>query len=399
MTNPRRFKAVVAAASAALMLLAAGCNSSGSKSSSDQGGGLCPDGSIHIGIAKAKTGGFAGFDTPGGNGSLVGIDQVNANGGVDGCKLKVEWKDTQSDPAVGQQVTTSLIGDGAQIIIAPSDFDIGVPSSLAAKAANVFTISPEASSTDWPKAAGPNMFVEAITENDLGAGQAAFANSKGWKTGYSVINDAFNFFKTTEAVFDKDYDGKIVSRVTVADDASDYSAVISRIRALNPQPDFIYLADYYPHVGTFIKQLRDAGLDLPVLGNPTYSSPELAKAVGTDRMTNVFYVGQSFYEGAGAAPEVTDFIKRYQDRFGEFPPNANAIAGYEGVLLLVKALEVAKSTKADDLSAAMSGLTNVKLPGAEVFKFVDGYTVRSSTVIGFNNSGQAIEVQKIGEQG
>ncbi len=376
-------------------LVATGCSSSSSSKSASSGKGMCPDGTIKIGIAKAKTGGFAAFDLAGGNGSLVAIDQLNAQGGVSKCKLNAEWSDTKSDPAIGSQVTVKLIADGAKVVIAPSDFDIGIAASQAAKSAKVFAISPEASSTDWPTAAGPYFFVQAITENDLGAAQAIFANGKKWKTGFSVINDSFNFFKTTEKVFNAQYHGKVASRVAVADDATDYSAVISRIRSTSPAPDFIYLADYYPHVGTFIKQLRDSGIRTPVLGNPTYSSPELATAVGPSRMSQVYYASQSFYEGKGAAPEVKDFVSRYKAKFGSFPPNANAIAGYEGVLLLAKALEQAGTTGAAELSAAMGSLTDVKLPGAEVYKFESGHTVRSATIVGFDGEGSPRQLETL----
>lgn len=381
-------------------LLVVGCSSGGTDAGggSDTAGGseLCPDGSIHIGIAKAQTGGFAVFDQVGGNGSLIAIDQINEDGGVAGCQLAVEWKDIKSDPAVGQQVTAELIAEGAQIIIAPSDFDLGVPASLAAAAEEVFTISPEASSTDWPKAAGPHMFVQAITEYDLGGAQAIFANEQGWETGFVVINDAFNFFNTTRDIFEESFDGEILDSVAVADDATDYSAVISKIRAASPQPDFIYLADYYPHVGTFLKQMNAGGVSLPVLGNPTFSSPELPAAVGDNAtLANVFFPSQSYFEGPGAAPEIEDFIARYEDKFGEFPPNANALAGYEGVLLLAKALESAQSTDADKLAEAMSALTDVELPGSTVFKITDGYTVRSATVVGFTDEGEYREVERV----
>ncbi len=356
---------------------------------------LCPDGTIKIGIAKAKTGGFALFDQPGGNGSMIAIDQLNAGGGVAGCKLVADWADTKSDPAVGKEVTTKLITDGAKVIIAPSDFDIGVGSSLAAKEANVFAISPEASSTDWPKAAGPNMVVTAITVKDLGEAQGKFANEKGWVNGYSVVNETYNFFTATEDAFKSVYSGKIADRSVVAEDATDYSAVISRIRGISPAPDFIYLADYFPHVGTFIKQLRDAGLDTPVLGNATYASPDLPKAVGETRMSQVYYASQSYYEGAGVAPAVQAFNDTYQQQFGTFPPNANSIAGFEGVMLLAKALEAAGTTDAAALAKAFSELTDVALPGSKVVKFVDGYTVRSSAIIGYDEAGHPKLVEQI----
>src|SRR5438128_1514875 len=136
-------------------------------------------------------------------------------------------------------------------------------------------------------AAGPYHFITGVPTEALGAGQALYANGRNWKTGYVVSNDAFNFFKTQEKAFKSKFKGKIVGRDVVQDNQTDYSANVSKIRQLSPQPDFIYLNDYFPHVGTFIKQLRDAGVTTPILGNSTFSSVALPKVTGASRLANV----------------------------------------------------------------------------------------------------------------
>ncbi len=399
----RTFTCIAAMAAAAAVAAGCGGGSDGgdtttSAATGTQGAGAtkldCPDGTLRIGMAKAKTGGFALFDKPGGQGSLVAVDQVNADGGIDGCKLEVDWQDTKSDAATGGQVADGLIKDGAKVLIAPSDFDAGIGASLAAQKAKVFGMSPEASSVDWPKAAGPSFVVQAITTEDLGNGQATFADQQGWKNAYVVTNEAFDFFKQMEKVFQARFQGEVVGRSAVADDASDYAAVVSRIRSTNPKPDVIYLNDYFPHVGTFIKQLRAAGIDTPVLGNPTYSSPDLAKAIGPSRTKDVYFASQSFYEGKDVAPDVAAFVKAYQDKFGTFPENSNAIAGYEGVLLLVAALEQAHSTDAAALMQAMTEQRDVQLPGAEVYGWKDGATQRSVTIVGLDGA-DFVEVERL----
>ena len=353
----------------------------------------CDGGEIVIGMAKAQTGGFAFFDNVGGQGAIIAIDQINDGGGIHGCKIRLIRGDTQSDPAKAGQVAEELIGQGAEILIVPSDFDIGVGASQAAQAAGVFSISPEASSTAWTQAIGPNHFTAAITVSDLGKAQGTYANGQGWKGVYVVTNAAFNFFTAMEDVFKENFDGEVVARDVVADDASDYSAVVSKIRGQR-DADFIYLNDYFPHVGTFIKQLRAAGVDLPILGNGTYSSLALPEVVGAEGLENVAYISQGFYEGSGAAPEVLDLAKRYQDKFGNFPENANALAGYEGMLMLAAALESAGSSDAAAITAAMSAQRDFQLPGSTVYQWTNRYPVRSATVIGFRN-GEFVEIERV----
>lgn len=352
---------------------------------------LCPSGSIQVGMAKAKTGGFAFFDTAGANGEMVAFDQINAAGGVAGCQFEVVWEDTASDPAQSGQVAQQLIDAGAEIIVLPGDFDIGAPASLAAQAAGVFAMSAESASEAWTAAAGPNMVAMGLTERDQGIAQAKFASEQGWGSTFIVTNEAFNFFNEMERYFTENFSGTIVDRTAVADDATDYSAVISNIRSAAEAPDFIYLNDYFPHVGTFIKQMRDAGLDTPVLGNSTYASPAFAEVVGSDRLAGVYYTGASFYEGPTADPDVLDFVSAYEATYGTFPENSNAPAGYQGVLLLASALEKAGTTDAAALTAAMVSGADIQVAGSEIYEWVNNVTVRRVSVVSFDESGVAIQ--------
>ncbi len=388
-------EAAAPATSPAASEATAAATSASSAAASGSASELCPDGSIKIGIAKAKTGGFEFFDSAGANGSQIAFDQLNAAGGIDGCTFDVMWEDTKSDPAQGQQAAQNLIDAGAQVIILPSDFDLGAPASLAAQAAGLFAMSPEASSPDWTVAAAPYTVVQALTSEDTGRGQAGFAAQKSWDSTYVVTNEAYNFFKEMEGAFTDAFGGTIVGRSVVADDATDYSAVISKIRGLSPAPSFIYLNDYFPHVGTFVKQMLDAGLTIPVLGNGTYASPDLVNVIGPKRVKDVYYVSQAFYEGPTASADALSFVKDYEATFGGFPPNANAQAGYEGVMGLAEALKAAGTTDAAALTAAMTAQKEFSVAGGEIYEWTDKVTSRRASVVGFDDAGVAVEAATI----
>jgi branched-chain amino acid transport system substrate-binding protein len=355
----------------------------------------CKGGAINVGFAKAQTGFFAFFDNVGAQGAMVAIDQINKNGGIDGCPIKGLRKDTQSNPALARQVAEDLIRDGASIIIAPADFDIGVGASQAAQDAGKFAISFEASSSAWTGAVGPNFFTAAITEDDQGRAMAAYAIQKKWDTTYIVTNGAFNIFTATEKAFLKYYPGTAVGRDTVADDATDYAPVVSKIRAAGDKVQFIFLNDYFPHVGTFIKQLRAAGVNLPVLGNQNYSTRALPQTVGATGLKDVAYIAQGFYEGSSASAQARDFTSSYEKLFGTFPENANSLAGYEGMLVLADGLKKAGSTDAAAITAAISAQKNFAQPTSEIYSWINRHPSRSAAAIGFDEAANFIELARI----
>jgi len=354
----------------------------------------CKDGAITIGSARGKTGGFAFFDDAGRKGITIAIDQINAAGGIDGCQIKLIEGDTQSNPAMASQVAEELIRAGAQIILTPADFDIGVGASQAAQAAGKFSFSPEASSIAWPEAVGPDFVIGATTIADLGTAIAGFANERGWKGAYVVTNTAFNFFTDQEKVFNQVYKGKIVGRDDIADDATDYSAVVTKIRNAGDAVEVIFLNDYFPHVGTFIKQLRAAGLKTPVIGNGTISSAALPEVVGAAGLQDVYYVGTAYYEGKDVDPDVAKFVADYAAKFGSGPENGNSILAYYGGLIVADALRKAGSTDAAAISKAIAEQKDLKLPGATYYAWENRYPRTSQTVIGFTPEGafKAVEV-------
>src|SRR5262245_8704610 len=98
----------------------AACGGGSSQSSSTAPGSLaCKNGHILIGVDKGQTGASSFFDIAGAEGMQIAIDEVNASGGIHGCKIDTVSGDSQSNPAVAGQVAQSLIKQGIQILVVP----------------------------------------------------------------------------------------------------------------------------------------------------------------------------------------------------------------------------------------------------------------------------------------
>lgn len=367
----------------------------GTAAPSDDAGFDCADGAIVIGLARSQSGGFAFFDTAGARGLEIGFDAVNDAGGIDGCPVELIHGDTQSDPALTGQVAEELIAEGAHIIIASADFDIGVGASVAAAEAGLFSFSPESSSTTWPEAVGPNHVVGGISEKALGTMAAGFADEKGWDGAYIVTNDTFSFFTKQEDAFRDIYGGEIVGRDAVANDAVDYAGVVSKIRQAGDAVEVIYLNDYFPHVGTFLAEARAAGITSAVVGNSTFSSTALPDLIGAEGLQDVYYVAAAFYEGENIHPELRSMIEAYEAKFDTFPENANSVRAYYGALILTDALLTAGSTDAEAITAAILAQKDFELPGAVYYEWIDRIATVSASIVGFDEDGNFIEIKTV----
>jgi branched-chain amino acid transport system substrate-binding protein len=357
----------------------------------------CKNGYITVGIAKAKSGSSSFFDVAGTRGTKVAIDQINAAGGIKGCKLKTIEGDTKSDPAVAAQVATQLISQGAQILLVPDDFDLGIAAARVGQKAGVLTLSLAASSTQFAKAVGNVFFNAGPTTTQLADAQARFALGRKWKDAYMVVDKGLAYFTEQQAVFDKEIaqgGGKIVGtdNVDSLGGQTDFSSTISKIKGASPQPTVINAQMIFPNIGTFVKQVRAAGLNTPVIGNVTLQTRDLQKIVGTSGSHDVYYSAQVYFEGANqdpkSAPAMNQFAKLYQKKFGLFPEQANGPGAYQAFWAISKALQQKNVTDAASAAAAIRAEKNVKVPGGTLVRWEGGHAIWNITIDGLAKNGK-----------
>jgi branched-chain amino acid transport system substrate-binding protein len=386
----------------------AACGSSSNKSSSSSSsssapttaakvtGGkslACQNGAITVGIAKAKSGGSSFFDVAGTRGAKIAFDQINASGGIKGCQIKIVEGDTKSDPAVAAQVARSLLDKGAQILLVPDDFDLGIAAARVGQKAGVLTLSTAASSTEFAKAVGDKFFNSGPTTQQLGTAQAKFALDQGWKNTYMVVDEGLAYFTEQVDAYKTTLgsQGKIVGtdKVDSLSGKSDYSSTVSKIKAMSPKPDVIEAQMIFPPIGSFVKQLRAAGINTPVLGNVTLQTRELPKLVGSAGSNNIYYAAQVYFEGAGQDPKsdpaMDKFATDYQAKFGNFPEQANGPGSYQAIMAINKALQQKDVTDAASAAAAIGAQKDVKVPGGTLVRWENGHAIWNITIDSLQN--------------
>jgi branched-chain amino acid transport system substrate-binding protein len=143
--------------------------------------GLAAD-EILFGGALSQTGVQAPLDEPGLRGAQVAVKALNDAGGVLGKQVKFVNIDGKSDPVTVGNVTVELLDQGAELIVAPCDFDFGGPASREAQSAGKVGISTCASDplySSW--SLGDLQFTLSMWNTTMGAAAAEYAfNERGW---------------------------------------------------------------------------------------------------------------------------------------------------------------------------------------------------------------------------
>jgi branched-chain amino acid transport system substrate-binding protein len=154
--------------------------------------------------------------------------------------------------------------------------------------------------------------------------------------------------------------GTILLEESYDDQATDFSAQITKIKALNPQPDFYYVAAMPYNIGPIVKQFRDAGITGPIVGGDGYDTPDLVKVAGP-AADNVFFTTHALMDATNGTDGIKKFMAAYKAEYGNDPENAFAALGYDTIYLMADAVKRAGST---DAAAVKSAIESTKdFPG------------------------------------
>lgn len=373
----RKMMGALAAAAAASLALAA-C---GSSDSADGGGGDGEACTVTVGIATGQTGGLAYVDVPSLEGFDLWVEETNAGGGIDG-KYPVETivKDTRSDAAQSATVAAELLGEGISFLITPGDADPSIAAGQLAQEAQVPAMSWFGSAPILPVAVGEFMFSNAFGDNAQARVLADYATEQGYTTAYTLGSPDSAYTSNLPKYFAVAFEsngGSIVGEGTYTIGQPNFNVIADQIKGLSPQPDVIMTPAYEPDFPTFLKAIRGAGIEIPVLGTDGIDSPTtLALGPIADGVV---------YTTAGVlAPEgpQADYFKRFNAKYGKDPEAIFAVTGYELGMILGAAVTQAQSCDPVAIKDAVTNLEGVQgITGVISYKGGDRMAIREIALI------------------
>jgi len=312
---------------------------------------------ILIGGALSLTGVQAPLDTPGFKGAEVAVKALNDGGGLLGKTVKFVNIDGKSDPVTVGNVAVELIDQGADLIVAPCDFDFGGPASREAQSAGLVGISTCASDplySSW--SLGDKQFTLSMWNTTMGATAANYAfEERGWKTAYVVTDQFIAYTKSLSKYFVEHFKaigGEIILEDTYTNGDNDFSAQLARLQALGKKPDVIFISSYGTDIAVMIRALREVGYDAPVLGGDSYDDPAIHEALG-DKFGNDIYFVTHTWMGPEAHPDMPKFIELYEAMHGEPPDTSFVATGWDTIMLLAEAVKMAGSTDGEAVAKAL----------------------------------------------
>jgi len=358
------------------------------------GGGNAKAGSavaIKVGLVVPLTGDVKTFGESARNGAMLALEEANAAGGINGRKIDVVATDDKNDPTETGNAGSKLIDmDRVVVVIGSVSSKCSVPLSDKCQSAKIPMITP--TSTNPKVTVGEDgkrkdyVFRACFIDPFQGTVGAKFAVDSLKARTAAVMYDVGNdYSKGLADYFKASFEqrgGKVAAFESYAKDDVDFSALLTKIKQTGP--DVLFLPDYYNKVGLISKQARQLGVTATFLGGDGWDSPEMAKIAGEAIYGGYF---TNHYSPDDPRPEVQEWVKKYQAKYGS-RPDALATLGYDAGLLLIEALKNAPNAKPDEIKAALAAIEDFPCVSGRITFDEWGNPIKSAAVLQYAQAGQ-----------
>jgi branched-chain amino acid transport system substrate-binding protein len=349
-----------------LVAFAAGCGDDSGESGGDGGSGDSKE-PIVIGAVVGWTGFMNAFDVPPYRAMELAVEDINKEGGVLGRPLKLINADGKSDKVQAGTAAIGLLDKGADVIAAPCDFDFGAAAAIEAQKRDKVGISYCAGTVQFGvQGIGPNAYTMATSNAGFMAALGEWAyEEKGLRNAYILQDNATEYHKQGCRAFKAKWEtldgAKVVGYDFFQNDDPSIAAQITRLKGAKDL-DFVALCSVAPGGVTALRQIRSAGIDVPILGEGLSFDGEYWKK-SVPKLSNFYTASYASIGGDDPDPRVNELIERLRSKFGDEPVEGSSAftAGYSMVEAIKIAAEKAGSVEGPELVKALDSFKDEDL--------------------------------------
>lgn len=323
-----------------IMGLLSACNSSGNTSKPADGNAAAAGGEltvIKIAAQSPLSGGSAIQGESIKLGGQMALEERQAEFKELGFDLQFVPYDDQGDSKKGV-ANSELIGADQAVLAVLGHLNSGVsiPSSVVYEKYGIPMVSPASTATDFTdrKLKAANRIV-ARDDFQGPAGAEYAVKTVGAKNIFVIqdktaygqgLADAFRSAAEELGATIAGYEG-----ITVGE--KDFNGVLNQV--LSKKPDFIFFGGMYAEAGLIVKQAREKGITVPIMGGDALDSSGMVDIAG-DKLTEVAYSSVS----TDVTKSNKEWADKYKAKFGKSVENYSAYA-YDSMNVILNAVEKA----------------------------------------------------------
>jgi branched-chain amino acid transport system substrate-binding protein len=325
--------------------------------------GTCQN-TVKIGVIAPLTGSQAAFGEALKNGYAIGLDEINAKGGVLGKKLELDFYDDQSKPDQAIQGVSKLVDQDRMPMILGSFSSESTKAMVpAVNQRQIPLIIPAANADNVLDSKSPWVFRVCAGAADYAGATLAFLKNNGSPKTMAIVYENTNFGQAGMKAMSAAATAagiKVVAVESYEAKLPDYRAVLQRVK--QAKPEAIYFCSYLLDATTLMRQSQEIDL------NPRYytsagtgfATAEFPTAKGAGKNAEyTFSVSQwlPIARWPGSREFDAEYFKRYNSH-----PTHHAMFAYAALQAAVHAIGDARSLDPGKIRDAIKNLNLAMTP-------------------------------------
>jgi branched-chain amino acid transport system substrate-binding protein len=303
---------------------------------------------VKIGHVGPTSGPIAHLGKDNENGARMAIEELNAKGVmIGGKKAKFELlaEDDANDPKQGTQAAQKLVDSKVNGVVGHLGSGPSIPASKIYSDAGIPQISPSATNPKLTRNGYKTTFRVVADDVHLGGTLGRYAVDQLKGKSIAVIDDRTAYGQGVADEFEKGVKGKggkIADRQFTNDKATDFTAILTSIKA--KKPDVVFFGGMDAVAGPMLRQMKQLGINAKLMGGDGICTGELPKlAAGTMGDGQVVCAEAGGVEGtqkAGMEKFRADFKKKFNADVQLYAPYV-----YDAVMVMADAMVKANSAE------------------------------------------------------
>ncbi|HEX5129258.1 MAG TPA: branched-chain amino acid ABC transporter substrate-binding protein [Usitatibacter sp.] len=296
---------------------------------------------VTIGVAGPLTGGIAHQGKDDENGVALAIEQANAKKLAIGGRpvtFRMMSEDDQGDPKVGTLVAQKFVDAKVAAVIGHLNSGVTIPASEIYARAGIPVVSGSATNPALTERGLKGVFRTVGRDDQQGPAIAAYIASEAKSTKAAIVDDKTAYGEGLAVEVERALKAAgltIVARERTTDKETDFKAILTKIKAKNP--DVVFHGGMDATGGLMLKQARELGLKAQFAFGDGACTDEMAQLAGP--------AGEGLacsQAGLPAAAATREFLDAFIRKYG--PTKLYAPFYYDATNVVIEAMRKADST-------------------------------------------------------
>jgi branched-chain amino acid transport system substrate-binding protein len=325
---------------------------------------------VKIGHVGPLTGGIAHLGKDNENGAKMAIADLNAKkikiGGQE-IKFELVSEDDAGDPKQGTTVAQKLVDAKVAGVIGHLNSGTTIPASKIYHDAGIAQISPSATNPKYTQQGFKTAFRVVANDGQLGGTLGRYAVKELKGKAIAIIDDRTAYGQGVGDEFEKAVKaagGKIVGREFTNDKATDFNAILTKLKGA--KPDVVFFGGMDAVAGPMMRQMKQLDIKAKFMGGDGICSEELGKLAGEGMADGQVVCAEAGGVGKDKAAGMDAFKKRFKTTYNA-DVQVYAPYVYDAMMVMVAAMQKANSTDSAKYLPALAAISYDGVTGKIAF--------------------------------